>query len=107
MPADRLTLSVRVGRDVEGIGLLGGLFQLVQNLLLAWCNHVLRPEALLGIDPELGLRQIPYVAHRRLDGVGAVQILLDGLHLRRRLDDHQRTLGHYRLLDLVGTATHR
>ena len=59
-------------------------------------DDVLRLEVLLGVDAELRLGQVAHVPHRRLDDVLAVQILLDRLHLRRRLDDHQRTLRHYR-----------
>ena len=69
MPADGLALAVGVGGDVEDVGLLGGLLQLVEDLLLGRRHHVLRLEVLLRVDAELGLRQIADVAHRGLDDV--------------------------------------
>src|SRR5207253_1809860 len=56
---------------------------------------------------ELGLRQIAHMAHRRLDDEARVRILLDRLHLRRRLHYDQRSLRHYVLLARAPTETHR
>ena len=107
VPADRLALAVGVGRDVERVHLLGRLLQLVEHLLLAGRDDVLRLEPLLRVHAELRLRQIADVAHRRLHDEARVQVLLDRLHLRGRLHNHQRPLGHYALLAPTVSETHR
>ncbi len=91
VPADGLPFPVRVGRDVERVHLLGRLLQLVEHLLLGRQHLVLRLEALLLVHPELGFGQIADVAHRGLDDVLRVQILLDRLDLGGRLHHHQRS----------------
>src|SRR4030095_11048449 len=107
MPADRLPFPVGVGGDVERVGLLGGLLEVVENLLLGRRDHVLGLEVLLGIHAELGLRQVAHVSHGGLDDVLAVQVLRDRLHLRGGLDHHEPALGHYALLARVAVATQR
>ena len=92
VPADRLPFPVRVCRDVEDLRALGGLLEVVEDLLLARDHHVLRLEALLRIDAERRLGQIPDVAHRRLHDELRIEVLLNGLHLRRRLDDDEGPL---------------
>src|SRR5256712_6093823 len=107
VPADRLALAVGIRGDVEGVGVRGRLLQLVEDLLLPGRDDVLRLEPLLGIDAELGLRQIAHMAHRRFDDEARVQILLDRLHLRGRFHYDQRSLRHYVLLARAPTETHR
>src|SRR6266851_2925639 len=88
MPADRLALAVRVGGDVERVDLLGGLFQLVEHLLLGGQDTVVGLEAFLLVDAQLALGQVADMAHRGPHDKGRIQILLDRLDLRGRLHDH-------------------
>ena len=83
VPADRLPFPVGVGGDVERVGLLGGLLEIVEHLLLGRRDHVLGLELLLGIHAELGLGQVAHVPHGGLDHILAVQVLRDRLHLGR------------------------
>ena len=82
MPADRLALAIRVGRDVERVGLRRGALQLVNGLLLGLQHDVLRHEGLL-VDAERRLRQIADVPHRGFHDELRIQILLDRPDLRR------------------------
>ena len=85
MPADGLPFAVRVGRHEDRVGVLGGVLQLLEDLLAAGDDLVGRLEALLDVDAELALRQVADVSHRRDDLVVPAEILVDGLRLRRRL----------------------
>ncbi len=82
VPADGLALTVRVGRDVERLGVGRRLLQLVEHLLLRRQDLVLRLEALLLVDAQLRLGQVADVSHRGLDEILRIQILLDRLDLR-------------------------
>ena len=89
MPADGLTLAVRVRGDVDGVRFLGGTPQLADDLLLVLDGRVGGLEAVVDIDGEPLLGQIAHVSHRRLHVVGLAQIAVDGACLRRGLDDDQ------------------
>jgi len=84
--------AIRVGGHVEDLRPLGRLLEVVEDLLLARRHHILRLESLLRIDAERRLGQIPDVAHRRLHDELRIEVLLNGLHLRRRLDDDEGPL---------------
>src|SRR5262249_15220084 len=92
MPADRLAFPIRVGGHVEDLGPLGGLLEVVENLLLPGRHDVFRLEALLRIDAKRRFGQVSDVAHRRLHDELRIEILLNRLHLRRRLDDDEGSL---------------
>ena len=89
MPADGLALAVRVGRQIDLIGLLGLVGQALDDVLFVLVDHIFRFKAVLDVHAERRLRQIPYVAARRVHGVFLPKILFNGLGLGRRLDNYQ------------------
>ena len=89
VPADRFAFTVGVGRDVDVRRLLRRVLQLFDDLLSRRDRLVLFGEVVLDVDPELALRQIADVPHRRDDLEVATQIFVDGLRFRRRLDHHE------------------
>ena len=88
MRGNRLTLAVRVRRQVNCIDGQSQLFQLGYNLFLAGNHDVLGLETILNIHPESTFGQIFDVAERGLDSEALAQVFLDGLHLPRRLNDN-------------------
>ena len=92
VPADGLSFAIRVGGDVDGVGLLRGGLQLADDLLFAFQDLVLREEGDL-VDAELALGQIADVADRRFDDVVLADELVDRLRFCGRLDDDE-VLGH-------------
>ncbi len=86
VPANRLTLAVRVGRDVDGRRVLRSFLQRLDDLLPGRDRLVVLDEPLVDVHAELALRQVPDVPHRRDHLVVAPQIFVDRLRLRRRLD---------------------
>ena len=89
MPADRFPLAVRVGCDEDGLGVLGGVLELLQDLLAAGDHFIGGFEAFLDVDAKFALGQIANMAHRRDDLVVLAQIFIDGLRLGRRFDHNQ------------------
>ena len=71
------------------VGLLRRVLQLLEDLLAAGDDFVRRLEPFVDVDAELALRQIADVPHRGDDLVVLAEIFVDGLRLRRRLDDDQ------------------
>ena len=62
MPADGLPLPVRVGGQIDLVGLLRFLADGLQNVLPAPKGNILGGEAVFHVHPQLGLGQIPDVA---------------------------------------------
>jgi len=89
VPADGLALTIRVGGQVDGRGLLGGCLQLVQDLLACREGLVLGPEAPFDVHAQGLLGQIPDVSHGGLHAEVAPKVAVDGLRLRWRLDDDE------------------
>ena len=89
MPGDRLALAVRVRREIDRAGRLGVLFQLCDQILLVLHGDIFRLEAVLYVNAQLALRQIPQMPHGRFYLIFAAEISLDGLGLRRGFDDDQ------------------
>ncbi len=85
--SDGFAFAVRIRRQVDGVGRLGQLLQLGDDLLLAGDYDVLRGEIVVEIDPERFLGQVFDMAERGLDLVARAQIFLDRLRLGRRFDD--------------------
>ena len=92
VPADGLALAVGVGGNVDEVGLLGGRFQLANDLLFPFEDLVFRLERHL-VDAELALRQVAHVTDRSLHDVVLADELVDRLRFRGRLDDDE-VLGH-------------
>ncbi|OQC25448.1 MAG: hypothetical protein BWX70_02469 [Verrucomicrobia bacterium ADurb.Bin070] len=97
MPRDRLTLAVRIGREVDLVTALCRLLQLGDHLGLAFRQHILRRKAMLDIHAQRALRQVTNVTDRRLHHKTRAQNLSDCLRLGRRLHDNQ-LLSHVHFL---------
>src|SRR5690348_7488886 len=91
MRADGFALAIRVGGDVNSVGLFAELLHFIENFRLAGKNRVGRLEILLQIDAQFFFGQILHVAERRADGVVASEIFVDRFRLGGRFDDDQRT----------------
>ena len=89
VPGYGLALAVGVGGQVDGLGGLHALAQVLDGLALVAGHDVLGREAVLGVDAQGGLGQVADVAHAGLDGEVAPQIFFDGPGLGRRLDYYQ------------------
>ncbi|EXJ15395.1 hypothetical protein D779_1359 [Imhoffiella purpurea] len=89
MPGDGLALAVRVGREIERLGLLELLGDRLDVLLVAIDDLVLHGEAMIRIDRPLLRNQVADVpiGGDHLE-VGS-EVLLDGLGLGRRFDDDE------------------
>ena len=87
--ADGFAFAVRVSRQVDGVGALGGRLQLRDQLLLAFDDFVDRLEVVVDVHRQILLGQILHVAQRGLDREVLAQILADGFRLRRRFDDDE------------------
>ena len=97
VPADRLSLAVRIGREEDRLRLLRRGDDLVHRLDAVLEDLVVRlePLVLVNADPILVplllgvLGQIADVPLRGLHAIVAAEELVDGLRLGGRLDDHE------------------
>ena len=89
MPADGFALTVRVGCQQNAIGLLGFCLELLDELGFILDIDVLGGVVMFHVDAQLGLGQVPDVAHAGRDFVILAQIFANGLRLCRRLHDYQ------------------
>ena len=95
MPADRLALTVRVGRKDQHRIRLERFGDCAHVLLAVRGDLPLHLEAVLGVDRSILGRQVAHVPVGREYGVLGPEILVDGLCLGRRFDDDD---GHEGLL---------
>ena len=89
MRADRFAFTIRVGRKIDGLGLLRRPLESFHDVRLLGTDFVRWLEAALDIDAQFFLGQVHHVAVGRLDRVIAAQILVDRFRLGRRFDDDQ------------------
>ena len=87
MPADCLSLAVRVRCEINAVRLFHFLAELREDLSLAADGDVFRLIVVIHVDPQLGLRKIPHMALACVHGIIAAEELFDGLYLCRRLND--------------------
>ena len=92
VPADRFSLAVRIGGDVDDAGFFRSCTQLADHLLFAFEDLVGRLESRL-VHAEVALRKIADVTDGSFDDVVAADELVDRLRFRGRLDDDE-VLGH-------------
>ncbi len=106
VPADRFALAVLVGREVEHVGVLERVLELLDLLLLLGRDDVERLEVVVDVDaqarPRLLLhlggdvlrrgRQVADVADRGLDHEALGQEGRDRARLGRRFDDDETLL---------------
>ena len=64
MPGNRFSLTIRIGCEIDLVGLPGFLLQFLNEIALAADVDIARREIMLHIDAELALWQIPQVPHR-------------------------------------------
>ena len=100
VPADGLTLAVRVGRQEDAFRRLRGLRDRLDVLFVLFDQVVAHREVVRRIDCTLLRDQIAHVAVRGQDVEVLAEVLVDRLGLRRRLDDEE-VLGH--VGDIQGT----
>ena len=86
---DRLALAVVVGGEDELVRTLERPLQVGDVALRVLGDLVHGLEAVLDVDAELALGQVPDVPEGSPDGVIGAQVLLDGLRLCRRFDDDE------------------
>ena len=93
VPGDGLALAIEVGGEVDGVGALGGLLDVVDLLAAVVADDVLGREVVVDVDAELALARIlGQVADVAIGGEHAVvgaQIAFDRPRLGRRFDDHE------------------
>ena len=88
VPGDRLALAVRVGRQDDPVGVLDRSADLAQPLGGLGVDLPAHGEIVVGIDRAVLGREVAHVAERGINVVVLAQILVDGLRLGRRFDDH-------------------
>ncbi len=91
MVADGFAFAVRIGCEVDVVGLFGGGFELGDELLFAFDDFVMRFEAVLDVDIEVLLGKILDVAKRGFDDEIATEIFVDRFRLGGRFDDYERS----------------
>ena len=100
VPGDGLALAVRVGRQIDGVGVLGGLGDGVHVLLVLLLHLVAHREAVVDVDRAVLAGQVADMAVRRQDQEVLAQVFIDRLGLGRRLDN-QQVLCHVALRKIV------
>ena len=80
VPGDGLSLSVRVGGQIDTLAVLGGLSQLRNGLFLILNILIVRLEG-GHVHAQLALGQVPHVAHGRLHLIVRSQIFSNGFCL--------------------------
>ena len=89
MPADGLSLAVRVGGQVNGVAVLGRLLQVPDDVLLALDGPVIGFKVVFHVYAQLAFGQVPQMSHTGLHLIRGTQVFADGLGLGRGLHDHQ------------------
>ena len=87
VPRDGLALAVRVGGEIEVLGTLDGVGDLVQVLAGLAVDLPVHGEVVVGAHRAVLGRQVAHVAVAGQHGIARAQVLVDGLGLGRRLDD--------------------
>ena len=89
MPADGLSLPVRVGGQIHGVAFLGRLLQVPDDVLLALDGPVIGLKIVFHVHAQLAFGQVPQMSHTGLHLIRRAQVLADGLGLGRGLHDLQ------------------
>ena len=89
MPRDGLTFAVRVGREIDFLDGLGGLFQLCEIFPPAFGLFILWSEIMFDIHAERAFGQIPDMSVGGFDDIILSENPPDGLGLGRRLHDDE------------------
>ena len=86
VPGDRLSFAVFIGREPDGLGLLGQRRKFLDNLAFVARNFIDRFVVLVQIDAEIFFREVPDMPEARLDDEILAQEFFDGLGFGRGLD---------------------
>ena len=89
MPGDGFALAVRVRCQIDGLHLIGGGTQLLNQLFLAPHGDIVRLKIMLQINAHFTLGQIPQVTHAGFYQVIRAKIFSDCLRLGGRLHNHK------------------
>ena len=89
--ADSLALAVGVARQIDGVSSRGGFLQVGDDLGLAGADLIGRRETVLDVYAQLLLGQVHHMPVGSLHGIVSPEIFIDGLRLRGRFDDNQRS----------------
>ena len=88
VPADGLSLTIGVGRQVHIVALFGLGAQLFYQLALALDILIVWGKVILHIHAHPGSRQVAHMAHRGHHFIVGAKVLLDGMRLGRGFHDH-------------------
>ena len=94
MPANRLALTVGVGRQKNLGGVFRLLFQGIDQLALSADIDVFRLKIMLDVNAELTFRQVPDVSLGRDHLIALSKEALDGGHFCGRLHDDECCRAH-------------
>ena len=89
MPGDRLSLPVRVGRQIDPVRLLHFLAQLCQDFSLSADRNIFWLIVVLYINSKLTFGQISHMPVGSVYLIAASQEFFNCLHLCGRLHDHK------------------
>ena len=89
MPGNGFTFPVRVGCQINELGLVGGILQIVDDLALAVNGQIGGLEVVFHIHAQLLFGQVAQMSHGGLYLIARPQIFGDGLGLGRGLHDEQ------------------
>ena len=86
VPCDGFSFAVFIGREPDGLGLLGQRRKFLDNLAFVARNFIDRFVVLVQIDAEIFFREVPDMPEARLDDEILAQEFFDGLGFGRGLD---------------------
>ena len=97
MPADGLTLPVRVRGKKDSVHLPGRFLQFADDIFSPGDELVLAFKLVFNIDSQLCFRKIPDMTHGSLHDIVFSEIAVDGFCFGGGFDDHQG-FWHYNFL---------
>ena len=89
MPGNGLTLTVRVGCEIDGLRGSRSCLQFLDQVFLSLDRDIAGRKISLQIHTHGGFRQIPQMSHTCLDGIIGTQIFSNGLRLGGRLHNYK------------------
>jgi hypothetical protein len=95
VPGDRLALAIGVGREDHAVRVLDRTADVAEALGRFGVDLPAHGEIIVRIDRAILGREIPHMAERGVNAIVLTQILVDGLGLCRRLDDHDFHSGNF------------
>ena len=103
MPGNRLTLPIRVGTEIDGISLLGSLFELRNPAGWLGQNSIMRFEV-LRLDADLLFGKIANMTEGSLHRPARAQVLFDLAGLARGFNDEE-VAGHEKTSGFAASGT--